>query len=197
MTNKERYQRAFSSLHTSENFKVRLEDNAMAAKYFKTRRALVAACAVLALIIGGTSAYAADIGGIQRVIQIWIHGDLTDAILRVDEGEGTYSLTDGNGNVVEEGGGVAIEADGTERPLTSEEIAEDMENQVSTETIEGRMYLFYRKQKYDITDEFSGSDYCYLTLKDGGRTIYVTVTKNGGIATSEKRYLMPNEFCVE
>ena len=35
MTNKERYQRAFSSLHTSENFKVRLEDNAMAAKYFK------------------------------------------------------------------------------------------------------------------------------------------------------------------
>ena len=144
-----------------------------------------------------TGAYAADIGGIQRTIQIWIHGDLTDAILRVDEEEGTYSLTDGKGNVVEEGGGVAIEADGTERPLTSEEIAEDMENQVTTDTIDGRMYLFYGKQKYDITDEFSGSDYCYLTLKDGDRTIYVTVTKNGGIATSEKRYLMPNEFCVE
>ena len=197
MTNKERYQRAFSSLHTSENFKVRLEDNAMAAKYFKTRRALAAACAVLALLIGGTSAYAADIGGIQRAIQIWIHGDLTDAILRVDEEEGTYSLTDGKGNVVEEGGGVAIEADGTERPLTSEEIAEDMENQVTTDTIDGRMYLFYGKQKYDITDEFSDNDYCYVTLKDGDKTIYVTVTKNGGIATSEKRYLMPNEFCVE
>ena len=123
MTNKEKYQHAFSSLHTSENFKVRLEDNAMAAKYFKTRRALAAACAILALLIGGTSAYAADIGGIQRAIQIWIHGDLTDAILRVDEEEGTYTLTDGKGNVVEEGGGVAIEADGTERPLTSEEIA--------------------------------------------------------------------------
>lgn len=197
MTNKERYKHAFSSLHTSENFKVRLEDNAMAAKYFKTRRALAAACAVLALLIGGTSAYAADIGGIQRAIQIWIHGDLTDAILRVDEEEGTYSLTDGKGNVVEEGGGVAIEADGTERPLTSEEIAEDMENQVTTDTIDGRMYLFYGKQKYDITDEFSDNDYCYVTLKDGDKTIYVTVTKNGGIATSEKRYLMPNEFCVE
>lgn len=197
MTNKERYKHAFSSLHTSENFKVRLEDNAMAAKYFKTRRALAAACAVLALLIGGTSAYAADIGGIQRAIQIWIHGDLTDAILRVDEEEGTYSLTDGKGNVVEEGGGVAIEADGTERPLTSEEIAEDMENQVTTDTIDGRMYLFYGKQKYDITDEFLDNDYCYVTLKDGDKTIYVTVTKNGGIATSEKRYLMPNEFCVE
>ena len=98
---------------------------------------------------------------------------------------------------MEEGGGVAIEADGTERPLTSEEIAEDMENQVTTDTIDGRMYLFYGKQKYDITDEFLDNDYCYVTLKDGDKTIYVTVTKNGGIATSEKRYLMPNEFCVE
>ena len=197
MKNKEKYKRAFSSLHPSENFKIRLEDHVMTKKHFGMRKALTTVCAILVVAIGGTTVYAADVGGIQRTIQTWIHGELTDATLTVDDSNGTYTLTDANGEVIEGGGGVAIEADGTERALTSEEIAEDIANKVMTDTIDGRMYLLYKNQKYDITDEFENSDYYYVSLKDGDRTLYVTVTKSGGLASSEKRYLLPDEFSVE
>ena len=34
-------------------------------------------------------AYAADIGGIQRTIQIWFQGEQTDAVLEIQDGEYT------------------------------------------------------------------------------------------------------------
>lgn len=41
-----------------------------------------AAAAMFAVVIGlGGSAYAMDIGGIQRIVQVWTHGDQTDAML--------------------------------------------------------------------------------------------------------------------
>ena len=36
------------------------------------------------IILGGTgTAYAANVGGIQRTVQIWLHGDQTQATLDV------------------------------------------------------------------------------------------------------------------
>ena len=108
-----------------------------------------------------------------------------------------YTIQDANGKEIQSGGGVAMDGLGNTRPLTEKELTEHLENEVTTDTIDGRMYLFYKEQKLDITDKFSDKDYCYITLKDGKKSIYVTVTKNGGIATSENRYLMPNEFKTE
>lgn len=59
------------------------------------------------ILVGGTgTVYAANVGGIQRTIQLWIHGDQTDATLDVKE-DGSYNLnySDENGNTVEQGGG--------------------------------------------------------------------------------------------
>ena len=45
---------------------------------------LAAACAAAVLTMGlASAAYAADVGGIQRSIQIWVNGDQTDAVLDV------------------------------------------------------------------------------------------------------------------
>lgn len=194
MTNKERYQRAFSSLHTSPHFTVQLEDGSMRTTFLKTRAALAAAGTALALALGGTGAYAANIGGIQRTVQVWLHGELTNAVMTVDEEAGSYTITDGSGNRLRSGGGVAMEEDGSERPLTADEFYEYLSNEVCTDTEGGRLYLLYRDQRLDLTDQFKDSDYCYVALKDGNETIYATVTRQGGVATSRARYLMPNEF---
>ena len=46
----------------------------------KTAAAVIAGC----IILGGTgTAYAANVGGIQRTVQIWLHGDQTQATLDV------------------------------------------------------------------------------------------------------------------
>lgn len=197
MNNKEKYKRVFSTLRTSEHFEFNLEGGKMIRKTFKMRKAITALCFALVLTVGSVSAYAANVGGIQRIIQVWIQGDRTDATLTVNEKEGTYTIQDANGKEIQSGGGVAMDGLGNTRPLTEKELTEHLENEVTTDTIDGRMYLFYKEQKLDITDKFSDKDYCYITLKDGEKSIYVTVTKNGGIATSENRYLMPNEFKTE
>ena len=194
MTNRENYKRAFSSLHTSECFSCRLEETMkVKSSLIEWRRALAAAGILLAVMVGGSTAYAANVGGIQRAIQIWLHGDQTEAVLTVDETAGTYTITDKNGTMIEGGGGVSIDADGKERPLTAEEITQDLANRVTTDTIDGRMYLLYHSQKFDITDKFADSDYYFVTLKDSDTTLYVTVSKDGAVASSPDRYPQPGK----
>lgn len=190
MKNKERYKQAFSALNPSDHFEVRLEEKAMTKKRWKP--ALAAVCAALAVVVGGTSVYAADVGGIQRTIQVWLNGDQTEAVLTVGD-DGTYTITDSSGSTVQSGGGVAFNADGSERQLSGEEIAEHLENEVTTDTIDGKMYLLYKDQKLDLTGKFADSDYYYVMLKDGDKTIYVTVSKDGSLAYGTNRYLEPGK----
>lgn len=89
MTNKEKYKQAFSVLHTSENFSPEVEIMAKLNKKNKIRGIIAAAVAVLTVGGFGTTAYAANLGNIQRQIQIWVHGDQTSATLDVDETQGT------------------------------------------------------------------------------------------------------------
>ena len=164
MTNRENYKRAFSSLHTSECFSCRLEETMkVKSSLIEWRRALAAAGILLAVMVGGSTAYAANVGGIQRAIQIWLHGDQTEAVLTVDETAGTYTITDKNGTMIEGGGGVAVSADGKERPLTAEEIAQDLANRVTTEPNDGRMYILYPSKTIDITAKLADSDCSFTT----------------------------------
>lgn len=196
MTEKERYQRAFSALHTSEGFQVRLEGTRKPSHTVRIRRVLTAACVAMAVAAGATAAYASNVGGIQRTIQIWLHGKLTNATLDIDTSDGTYAIRDQSGHVTESGGGVAISSDGTERPLTAKEIEEDLSNRPETETADGRTYLLLGSQRIDVTDQFDESGCCYITVKTGSGKLYVTVRKNGGLASSPNRYLLPDEFAA-
>ena len=150
---------------------------------------ILAACLVFTLAV---TVYAADIGGIRRIIQIWLYGDQTTAVLDVQNGQ--YTLTDEEGSFIMGGGGVAFEPDGSERPLTEEEILEHLDHPEVAHKEDGSIWVYYRGQKIEITDRFDADGYCYLELRDGDDTLYATIDKNGGMATSPTDYPQPDEF---
>lgn len=195
MKEMERYQRAVSALHPDPAFRISLENSRKVPvrmrRTLRLRAGLAALCWILALVLFGAGAYAADIGGIQRKIQILQEGELTDAVLTVSAADGTYAVTDPAGKVFERGGGVAIEEDGKKRPLTSSELQEDLSDRVTTEVTDGHYYLLWRSQTFDLTKAFAGRDVVYLTLQDGTDTLYVTALSDGAVASSPNRYLLP------
>ena len=90
MTNGEKYKKAFSVLQTSKGSLQEVENMAKLQRRtkMKTAAAVIAGC----IILGGTgTAYAANVGGIQRTVQIWLHGDQTQATLDVSN-DGTYTM---------------------------------------------------------------------------------------------------------
>lgn len=190
MSNRDNYKKAFSVLQPSGNFI--LEERKMAILKKKSAlRSLTAAAAAAVVIVAGTgTAYAANAGGIQRTLQLWIHGDQTDVTIDFD-GMGNYAMEylDENGTLHESGGGgIAYEPDGTERPLTEEELLAEISTAVNVEYSEdGTVLLFFQDQVVDITDRFENG-YCYIFLKGKDTSLYVTVKYKEGLATSSYKY---------
>ena len=201
MTNHEQYKQAFSAVHSpcsssmAERIQHQMNERQKTKKKALRFVASLALCA--ALLTTGTVSYAADFGGIQRKLQLWIHGDQTAVTVQLD-GNGGYSAeyTDENGNPAHmSGGGVATNPDGTERPLTEEELLEHLQ-EPATGKENGRSYLYWFDQKIDLTDQFEDG-YCYVKLVHGEETRYLTITESLGYGMSETRYLSPWEFRVE
>lgn len=193
MTNKERYQRAFSALHASGNFmEVKTMDKKSSRRYIPR---LAAVCAAVALTLAmATAAYAADVGGIKRTVQVWLHGELTNATLDIRGDEYTLDYTDSQGQAQERGGGgMAFEADGSQRPLTEAEIMEQLNSPEVEYGEDGSVTVWWRGQKLDITDRFEGK-VCYVTLTDGAETLYLTVKYQGGYGWSNEDYPDPDTF---
>ena len=195
MTNKERYQRAFSALHASaKTMEVRPMENKR--KHYVRRAVAVCAAAALVLALAGI-AYAADVGGIQRTIQVWLRGDLTNATLDIQGGEYTLTYTDGQGQAQERGGGgIAMEADGTERALTEEEIMEQLDSPDVEYGADGSVTVWWRGKGMNITDKFQNG-VCYVQLRDGGESLYLTVKYQAGYGWSNEDYPDPNDFYAE
>lgn len=190
MTNKEKIKRAFDAVQIPEDYVLNLEDRKISHKTRTSglRRFAAAACTILAVLVGGTACYAADVGGIQRTIQIWLNGDQTDAVLTIDPEDGITKWTyqDENGNEIH-GGGVAINDDGTDSPLSEEDIKDFYESPDWAE-IDGRIYITCKDQKIDITDKFDEDGICHVIVKDGKNTWYVITNKTGRMMSSPYRY---------
>lgn len=193
-SNRENYKKAFSVLESSRDFDLEDEKMARLQKNMIVKR-LVAAAVICLVVIGGTgTAYAHNVGGIQQIIQMWIHGNQTDVTLDFD-GEGGYkmSYTDEDGNISEsEGGGIAIEPDGTERPLTEDEIMEDFSDgsnsiDVVVDEETDRITLYYLDQAQDITDEFVDG-YYRTTVNIDGQDYYISVAEDGAYSVSPDKY---------
>lgn len=195
MTNKEKYQKAFSVLHASDRCRMEAE-NRMKREKRNYKKTAAAAAAAAILLVGGTgTAYAANVGGIQRTIQLWIYGDQTSATL-TDNGDGTYQVTysDKDGKEKTMGtGGISIQADGTEVPLSEEELQEHLNMPDVEYKEDGSVWVYYQNQKLEITDKFTDG-VCYVKLEGKDKTLYLTVKYDNGYAVSEDKYLSPNEF---
>ena len=78
MTNKERYQRTFRTLHASDRM---MEVKEMKkTKHLHSGRFASAAALLAVFIVLSTAVYATDLGGIRRSIQIWIHGETEELV---------------------------------------------------------------------------------------------------------------------
>lgn len=198
MNNREKYKKAFSVLHTSDT-NLSWEVKSMAKIKRKHTIAVASAAVIGCALIGGTSAYAANLGGIQRTVQLWIHGDQTDATLTInndgDESSFSYNYTDENGQSQEvQGGGLAMDADGTTHPLTEDDIVDEMSQPDVEYLDDGTVMAYYKNQKIDITDKFDKDKVCYLKIVDGDKTLYLTVKYQDGFAWGDDKYADPNEF---
>lgn len=195
MTNKERYKRTFQALHSSPDTITEVLNMLNEQSKHKIRRSFpraAAVCLVLALMVGSSlAAYAANVGGIQRIIQVWIHGDQTDAVIEFD-GQGGYTLEyeDADGSIqTRGGGGVAYDSFGRERPLTEEELMEEINSSPDVRNENGVWTIYYYDQSIDVTDKFDESGVCYITLIHDGKELYMTLTKEHGYACSSNRYI--------
>ena len=163
----------------------------MKGKKVKSRRIIGIILAASLAFTSAVTAYAADIGGIKRKLQIWLYGDQTTAVLDVHDRQ--YTLTDEEGSFIQGGGGVAIEPDGSERPLTEKEILEHLDQPDLYHKEDGTIWVYYRDQKIEITDMFDESGFCYLELQNGNETLYATIDKRGGMSVSSEKYAQPRE----
>lgn len=195
MTNKEKYKQAFSVLQTSKNHTLEVEKMAMLNKkrIMKTVAAAVAVC--LVLVVGSGTVYAANLGGIQRTIQLWIHGDQTDAAITFNT-DGSYNMSypDENGELIKAGGGgVSIEDDGSERALTEEELMDHLNAPDVVYEDDSTVWVYYYNQKINITDKFK-DNICYLKISNGDETLYMTIKYHEGWSTSPNKYISPSSF---
>ncbi len=195
MTNKERYKQAFSALHSSTVMPMEMEKIAAVSK--KAERRTAAAVLIACLLTAGGSGvvYAADIGGIQRTIQLWIEGDQTDVVFTYDT-DGTYHLSyqleDGQSEEVG-GGGIAIEDDGSERPLTEKEVLEQLQDPIVKYEENGTVWVYYYDQKIEITDRFEDG-VCFVKVSNGEKTLYMTILYQDGWCTSPHRFESPDSL---
>lgn len=193
MTNREKYKKAFSVVRPSDEFSLEVEKMKKIKKLhlIKTMAASFVGCAIFLTSV--SAAYAMDVGGIQRTVQLWIHGDRTNVTVQFDE-NGTYRMnyTDADGTEqFRAGGGVAIAPDGTEIPLSEEDLMEHLMMPDVEYEDDGSVWVYWRDQKVDITDKFENG-ICYVKLvSEGEKPLYVTVKYKGGYAADYHKYAEP------
>lgn len=98
MTNKEKYKQTFDTLSASVNFSLEVDKMSILNRKHKLKTIAAAVAACLIITAGTGTAYASDLGGIQRKVQLWIHGDQTTATLTINSDgsyTGTYADKDG------------------------------------------------------------------------------------------------------
>ena len=196
MTDKEQYKKVFDKVTSfgMEPLEVyRLMQKKRKHTYIHKAAAAAAAAALIVCSTG--VAYAANVGGIQRTIQLWVHGDQTNAELVIEDGHYSYSVSyqeDGSAQTIS-GGGVAIEDDGTERPLTEEEIMTELYMPEVEYKEDGTVWVYYYNQKIDVTDSFEDG-VCYVKLVNGDETRYLTIKYDDGYSVSSQKYPSPDSF---
>lgn len=202
MADKEKFQKAFEKLHPSPDLLAEVLNMTEEKKVIPMKKRSVPRIAVVALVLTfvvsiGSVAYANDFLGIQRIVQIWIHGDCTNAVLTADNGTYTLDYSDKNGKSVHQsGGGFAWNQDGTgtKRPLTEEEFLDDINNVPDVVyDDDGSVWIYYKNQKWEITDKFE-NNFCYVKLNVDGETKYITVMYHNGYAVDPHGYSDPEDF---
>ena len=195
MTNHEKYKQAFSCVKPRDGFLQEVTQMENKKKHFHLNKVAAAVVACVMVLGSAQVAYAHNAGNIQRILQLWIHGDQTQVTVEFD-GQGSYDMeyTDAEGNIQQQsGGGVAFDSNGSERPLTEEELLEELMSPDMYTTEEGRTIIAWGNQVVDITDDFVDG-VCYVKLVNGDETKYITAHEGQGFSMSPYKFLEPTTF---
>ena len=193
MTNKERYKQAFSALPSPRKFDLEVGDMIKMQKKHRKNIAVAAAAACAVIIGGSATAYAADIGGIQEKISVWIFGKETETVM-TPTGTGAYSFSynkdDGSSDSFNYG--IAdVDADGNITWKPVDDVVSSINETAMVNVDEnGRVWVYYYDQKIDITDRFE-DDVCYVKVSNGDETLYMTVQYQNGWSASSHKYVEP------
>ena len=125
-------------------------------------------------------------------------GKALASFVQEDTRDGSYTLQykDAEGQTHEQaGGGVAYDMLGRERPLTEDEIKEQLNQPEIEQKEDGTVWVYYQNQSIEITDKIDEDGVCYVQLKDGENTLYMTVKVYGdgsyGYSTNRHRFPSP------
>ena len=188
MNNREKYIKASSIIEPSADFASRVLKEAEKMSNNKSkeyrhvhfrRRGLVSIAAALVLVFAlSAAAYASDIGGFKGTIDSWLYGKAVKVqVEQMEEGGVLLTYPDGSQRST---GGVAHEANGDMRPLTTEEILADLSNEIEVEENDkGRIMFYYRDHAVDITDQIDENGIVKLKFKDGVLPTYITLKWKG------------------
>ena len=200
MNNKEKYQRSFNTLHLSEDFREKCKETPEESgkgKIMELRsvcgisRAAAAAIAVCFLVVGSVGvSYAADLGGIRTKFGIWMNGSKQDVeVVQIEDG--SYIVRDENGDQNMGFGGVAIDEEGNEVPMTAEELVGYMNNDCHLEITEDGRYIFsYKNLIEDVTDQLDRKGELHIHVEDpANEYTYFNITdiEHGGYSVDSGR----------
>ena len=197
MTDREKYRSAVEAVASSKMHQLEASDIMKNSKKTFRFKGLVIAVAAVVLLVGVCGgAYAADLGGIQSKVQLWFQGELTDVTLDISNNgsysEYTASFTDAEGNPRQiMGGGVAYDFFGKERPLTEEEILEELNAPEVVYEDDGSVWVYSGSEKVEITDQFDENGICHVKLTGGEKPLYMTVKYGEGYSTSNNKSPKP------
>ena len=199
MTNKEKFQYTFGRMHASldiltEVLNMTEHNTNSIRKKQMIYKVAAAVCACLIVIGTGGAAYAMNLGGIQRKIQIWIEGDKTDAILNVSERSYSLDYEDADGEMVHRaGGGINFDVDGNEIPLAEEDVLQIIYAPEVCYEEDGSVWVYYYDQKMEITDRFENG-FCNILIQRGDEKVYMTIKYQDGYSYSRNKYANPSDF---
>lgn len=190
MTDREKMRAAFAPLHASPDTLTEVMKMTEQKKKNILRRGVTLALAAVLVLALGSFAYASDLGGVQRKLQVWRYGELTSVTITAREGSYEYSYTDENGEVqYGGGGGVAFDTvTGEARPLTETELIEQLTAPEVSYSEDGSVKLYYGGQSVDITGSFDEDGVSYIQLERDDGPLYMTIRYQDGYATSPHKY---------
>ncbi len=195
MTNRERYRKAANLVAPSRemNLMAYVEEQTMKKTNRRPMRRVMLVCACVILVLAlGVGAYAADVGGVRKSVGIWLHGDMTEVTIeQVAEGQFAVIYPDGSKRMT---GGMSGGMNGM-RGLTLDEITEYLRSSVEAEQDEdGRIWLYLRDHKIEITDQIAQRGVAQVKVKDGLLPDYITLIweGDGGYSVSTGHYGYPS-----
>ena len=78
--------------------------------------------------------------------------------------------------------------------FTEEELLEDLNQPEVSYHDDGTVWVYWEEQAMEITDRFDEDGVCFLQLKNGEETMYLTIQYEKGYAMSSFGFVQPEEF---